>query len=629
MKINKKIFILLLSFFLLPFNYLNIFANQYGDINNDGCITAYDASCVIQNVLKNFEFTPEQENAAKVTGNFNITFQDAAEILKKALDNSYVFPVETLTEVTTETSTETSTEATTEPPFEDKGYKIESVKSSRDSKVILLLNKPTVKPLEAKDFSIICADGGSSMTILGVSTKDNMLYEISTAQYKDNKYNLRVNFADGTYSEKDFEVKIDCPYISSVETIRKSDISATLSYVSDEPGSFYYFLEKNSAVKLSSEITAEEIIQCNNKSDMLVGPNEININGLEKGCSYTLHYVAKNPEGKTTIPDSINISSEIKIEEENDFKIVNVKSYDRYFDIQLNKPTKTVLTGSNFKITCPANGVLHTEEASKTDNINYRLYMNQYYIYKDNNTMTLEITLEDDSIITGKFYADYSAPVVQNKEISRTGENTAELIIKVNEAGKLYYIIKDEVGDSIVAKDPNEIFNSPDKKIVDINWGANNIPIENVTTGKYICFVTEDKNGNRLDYYESIQIPEYDPSLIPEKKLAIEKVTVFKDSYFGQVIKVQFNDSMSDKYISTGSDIQLSGPNITGRLSYSKYGGNLLKNEYAFIAETAPYKPVELISGEKYNLSINIEIYDPETYETLDYQQVFYTFIAE
>lgn len=629
MKINKKIFTLSLLLCLLSFNCLNIYANKYGDINNDGYITAYDAACVMGKVLGNIEFTPEQEKAAKVMGNPDITIQDAVEILRKSLDNSYIFPAEITTEATTETTTEATTEATTEPPFEGEDYRIESVKSNRNSKVMLVLNKPTKEPLGKDAFSIICTGGGSNMTIIGVSTNDNIHYEISTAQYKDNTYNIRVTFPDETYLEKDFEVKIDCPYISSVETIRKSDTSATISYTSDEPGSFYYFAEKNSGVKLSSEITAEEIIQHNNKSDMSIGFNEVNIDGLEKGNSYTLHYVAKNPEDKTTIPDSINISSEVKIEEENDFKIVNVKSYDRYFDIQLNKPTKTALNGSQFKITCPSNGVLHTENASTTDNINYRLYMNQYYFYKDNNTMTLEITLEDGSIITSKFYADYSAPVVQNKEISRTGENTAELIVKVNEAGKLYYIIKDEVGDSIASKDPNEVFNSPDKKIVDINWGANSIPIENVTTGKYVCLVTEDKYGNRLNYYESIQIPEYDPSLVPEKKLAIEKVTVFKDSYFGQVIKVQFNDDMSNKSISTGSGIQLSGPNITGRLSYSDYYGNLAKNEFGFTAKTSPSNHVELISGEQYNLAITVETYDPETYETLNYEQVFYTFTAE
>ena len=620
MKINKKIFTLLFIC-MLPFNCLNIYANKYGDIDNDGYITAYDAACVMGKVLGNIELTPEQEKAAKVMGNPDITIQDAVEILRKSLDNSYIFPAEA--------TTETTTEATTKPPFEDEDYRIESVKSSRDSKVMLVLNKATKEPLGIDAFSILCTGGGKDMTILKVSTNDNIHYELSTAQYKDNTYNIRVTFPDGTYSEKDFEVKIDCPDISSVETTRKSDTSATVSYASDEPGSFYYFVEKNSDVKLSAEITAEEIIQHNNKSDMAIGFNEVNIDGLEKGSSYTLHYVAKSLEDKTTIPDSINISSEVKIEEENAFKIVNVKSYDRYFDIQLNKPTKTALDGSKFKITCPANGVLHTENASTTDNINYRLYMNQYYFYKDKNTMTLEITLEDNSIITSKFYADYSAPVVLNKEISRTGENTADFIVKVDEPGKLYYAIKDEVGDSIESKDPNEIFNSPDKKIVDINWGVNSIPVENVTTGKYICFVTEDKYGNRLDYYESEQIPEYDPSLVPEKKLAIEKVSVFKDSYFGKVIKVQFNDDMSNKYISTGSDIQLSGPNITGRLSYSSYNGSLAANEYAFIAETAPYKPVELISGEQYSLAITVETFDPETYETLNYQQVFYTFTAE
>lgn len=597
MKINKKIFILTLSFCLLPFSSLNIYANKYGDINNDGHITAYDAACVLEHVLKNFEFTDEQEKAAKVTGGAEVTIEDASEILQKSLNSSHVFPVEK-----------------NELPVE--GYKIESVKSKGSTKVMLVLNKATDEPLGKDAFSIICTGGGKDMTIMSVSTQDKIHYEISTAAYNDNVYNIEVTLPDGTRIDKDFEVKIDCPYISDVETTRKSDTSASLTYASDSPGTFYYLIEKNSEIKLLSEITAEQIIQNNKKFEMSVGLNNINVDNLEKGYSYTLYYVAQDPEGKTTVPDSVNISSEVKAEEEGDIKIVSVRAYDRYFDIRLSGPTKTALNGSDFTITCPANGVLHTDRAETSDNTNYKLYMQSNYFYKDKNNMTLEITLDDGSKITSKFYADYSAPVIQSKEITRTGDNTADILVKVDEAGKLYYIIKDTVdSDSVAGKDSKEIFDSPDKKSVDINWGTNKIEIENVETGKYICIATEDQYGNRLEYYEYLKIPEYDPSLVPEKELKIEKVTIFKDSYWGQrVIKVQFNESVAERLIES-KDIQLTGPNITGRLMYSTYYDSLLENEYAFIAESRPN--FEFASGETYSLVI-----------TVDYKPVFCTFTA-
>lgn len=601
MKINKKIFVLPLSFCLLSFNSLSIYANKYGDINNDGIITAYDAACVMKNVLNGTEFTDEQKEAANVTGNSQITINDAAEILAKALDDSHIFPVEK------------------EKPVEE--FKIESLKSNRNTKVILVLNKATDVALDEKAFSIICTGGGSDMTILGVSTQDNIHYEISTAAYKDNKYNLRVTFPDGTYLEQDFEVRIDCPYISSVQTTRNSDTSAILEYVSDSPGSFYYLLEKNNNLRLTSEITADDIINNNKKSDMSEGPNKINIDNLEKGASYTLYYVAKDPEDKTTLTDSTEISSEVKPEEESDIKIVNVKSYEKYFDIQLNKSTNTALSGSNFKITCPSNGVLHTAGAETTDNINYRLHMDPYYFYKSNNTMTLEITLDDGSVISGKFYADYMAPMIERKEIARTGENSADITVKVNEAGKLYYIIKDDVdADSTAGKDSKEIFDSADKKSFDIAWGMNKLEIENenIATGKYICFATEDKNGNRSNNYEYIQIPEYDSTQVPEDKLSIENVTIFTDEYWGRrVIKVQFNKSIAEArdFISSSSDIQLTGPNITGRLMYSLYYDDLLDNELAFIAESRPN--FEFASGETYNLVV-----------TINYEPVFFNFTA-
>ena len=178
-------------------------------------------------------------------------------------------------------------------------------------------------------------------------------------------------------------------------------------------------------------------------------------------------------------------------------------------------------------------------------------------------------------------------------------------------------IIKDDVAsDSISGKDSKEIFDNPNKKSVDINWGSNKIKIEdeNISTGKYICFATEDGKGNRLDYYEYEKIQEYDPSLIPEKELAIENVTIFNDDYFGRIIKVKFNESVVDKIIES-KYIELTGPNITGRLQYSTYYDNLNDDEFAFMASSMPN--FKFASGETYNLVI-----------TVDYKKVFFNFIA-
>jgi hypothetical protein len=74
-------------------NHLGIFSDfLYGDINNNGRITAYDASLAIQHVVGLINLSPKQQKAADVTGDGTITALDAALILQYAVGLITQFP---------------------------------------------------------------------------------------------------------------------------------------------------------------------------------------------------------------------------------------------------------------------------------------------------------------------------------------------------------------------------------------------------------------------------------------------------------------------------------------------------------------------------------------------------------
>ncbi|MCI8805401.1 MAG: hypothetical protein HFE59_05805 [Clostridiales bacterium] len=88
--------------------------NVLGDVSTDGQITAEDAALVLEWVLGRVELSDEQINLARVTGTKNVEVKDAAAILAKVLDNSFVFiPYTGDDEDTTERKTESLTETTT------------------------------------------------------------------------------------------------------------------------------------------------------------------------------------------------------------------------------------------------------------------------------------------------------------------------------------------------------------------------------------------------------------------------------------------------------------------------------------------------------------------------------------
>lgn len=98
---------------------------MYGDADNSGQLTAYDAAIIIQKVLKNTftmpieDFTSNYFKYVDVNNDGYLTAADAAEVCQKVLKNNYVMPVEKQSEATTiEPTTDTTVESTTDTTIE-------------------------------------------------------------------------------------------------------------------------------------------------------------------------------------------------------------------------------------------------------------------------------------------------------------------------------------------------------------------------------------------------------------------------------------------------------------------------------------------------------------------------------
>ncbi|MFC1631144.1 choice-of-anchor Q domain-containing protein [Candidatus Omnitrophota bacterium] len=66
----------------------------YGDVSENGSISAYDASLAAQYAVGSISLTADQITAADVTGNGDVSATDASWVARKAVDSNVEFPVE-------------------------------------------------------------------------------------------------------------------------------------------------------------------------------------------------------------------------------------------------------------------------------------------------------------------------------------------------------------------------------------------------------------------------------------------------------------------------------------------------------------------------------------------------------
>ena len=444
---------------------------------------------------------------------------------------------------------------------QESGLEIVSVESVENGKVRLKLNK-SYPQLTQDMLSIICTTGGSDMTILKLVPSDNyQTFDIMTSYYDDNGYDLAIIFPDKSLISKAFVSKYDCPTLSSFSVSRTSETEATVTYISDEPGHFYYLVKEEvpalattrAAHEVPNELDgiAEADMKANGtKVEMKSKANELKITGLTKDSAYTVYYMAESQDNKTTLIKKVTIDSQVVAGDTSDISIESVEGYYKYvsffgenyrYEITLSEPTKEALTLENFKISCPADGNMSLGRVVTTDNQHYTIYMKVGSIPKGNNMFTVTISFPNGGEAKKTFYADFDAPTIitTSSSVERTGEKELKVTLKSDEEGSIYWTIlqvSDEFDpDSIAAKDPQVIMNAnPTEQTLVSGTGTFTLDLDSVpAANSYLCFVTKDTKGNQSDTFYYLEIPEYtgsedEGSAEEQKTFEISSVKVSK-----------------------------------------------------------------------------------------------------
>lgn len=492
-----------------------------GNVTIEGKVYTFDESG------KNIDVNPPSVNKTFVKDESGVIKEQDKSASSNKDENSIVKEDNSSKDTSSEKDNNSSTShKNSSSSSNNANITIDKIETVKNGVIKVYLNKATTTALTKDDFYITCKID-NDMTIISVENSTgenkNKVYTLNTSYYRDNTYTLHVKLPSGKTIEKDFESREDCPIITQQSIKRTSNESAEFYYVSDAEGTLHYILQEDSKVRslnLSNSIpTEEEIISSGNKEKMKVNENTIKIDGLEENKSYKIYYVAEDVDGKATTVKSENIDFYIPSDNvTSDYSIENAKAYN-YIDkndifeskywitFELNKATENPITIDDISLSCPQ-GPASVGKIETIDNKTYNLYFKEGTIPFSNNTYSLKVNINGNTIEKG-VYIDLDAPLINIENISRTTSSAVEIELKAGESGKIYYSILDNVEQDTSAKDPTDIYDHGYQK--EISYGTNYITIEDdsIETGKYIGIASEDENGNRMQYFIYKQIPEY------------------------------------------------------------------------------------------------------------------------
>ncbi len=510
-----------------------------------------------------------------------------------------------------------------------QSYSIERVEPS-NMRVKVTLNRATSRPLQKSAFAILCNGSGKDMTILDVSTQDNRVYDLRTASYNDNTYFLSIQLPDGSTINKTFTTSLLGPEINSVEATRVDGATAQFSFASDTAGTLYYLAQKKANARAraafwtgSEEPTAAQIKQQGERISMQRGANEATIGQLESGVGYVVYFVAEDTEGNTTPLKYVDIPAASSDDTTGSYTIENIRAFSdlsemgpgkvhNWFEVQLNKPTASPLSVSNFTVTCPAQSDSTVGRVTTEDNQTYMVYIKENTILKDKNTFTITVSFADGTTASGKVYLDFTEPELTGYTVKRTGATTAEVQFRSNKPGTLYWKVLDgnEVPwDTVAPKDPNQIINGGETFALKATGNLLTIEVPEAGSEKlFFCCVPEDETGNRTNYYYYWEIPTEitgsdpspspDPDPAPGEDFEIVSIVPKLGSNGKYTLTVTFGKALS--VIPYGDDVSVSGNGFNLNGSY-----DLAVNSTYDLTVIDIVLKAELDPGE-YNLTIDM-----------------------
>ena len=466
-------------------------------------------------------------------------------------------------------------------------------------KVMIILNQPTTTAITKDAISILCNSGGSDMTILNVTTKDNQVYEITTAYYKDAVYEIYMNLPNGATIRKTFEVRANAPLITATEMERINEGTAEFFFQSDAQGSFYYLLKEKPAenvvydqasnkmyralmtratneiygaattIDISNQLnaitttsgipTAAQIKSDGVRTDLKFQANTVRIQNLKPDTAYEFYCLAVDEDGRESVvqgPISI-AANPAKDTQLSEIQIIEASATDRYFEITLDQVPKETLTLEHFSISCPATSLLHLGKVEKLSDTKYRVYMKENYFFVDKNNYTIIITYNDRTVSKHKFYVDLSWPEFSLSTITRKSATSATFDFRVNEDGYMWYVISD-VDDIYNTKlTVDEVIRNGKK--ISFKAGSNMFDLEGVTeNSKSLYFVSEDMLGNRPEYVDALKIssaPTIEPEQPDENTVMIANIQAVEGETFAgfpcTVVEITFSDNFNQFSVST------------------------------------------------------------------------------
>ncbi len=432
------------------------------------------------------------------------------------------------------------------------------------AKVTVELNHPV--KLETSNFYISCPRG-QDMTILNSITPDgpdqNRIYHLSTSYYKDNTYVLSITLPSGKVLEKSFVTNLDVPEIKNAQAARIDGSTAKFSFVSDTFGSIYYMVvpegqnsRARSVIGSNAPATPEEIKEKGVTADIHANANELTISGLQSGTAYTLYYAVSRKDGRNPImgrPLPISTEPEQTVPDSSEIKIEEAKplSDDRIF-IKFNKPTPVKLDISAFYVKCPAQAALKLGKAETSDLQSYVLYMETGWHFLSGNHYDVKVTFPDNTIATGRFYADLEWPTITLFDIYRLSDTRIQVTFTSNESGVLHYG---------TAASYDDFISIPTSQIRQtgiehpLYAGKNDFVIDIPAGHSHFYMVAEDTLGNYADYKEWKQIPTTITQPVEKPDFnEITDITVTWGTEWGtgrpaQKLLVQFKEPYDEKYV--------------------------------------------------------------------------------
>lgn len=300
--------------------------------------------------------------------------------------------------------------------------------------------------LDLSNFHISCPTG-KDMTILSADTvtgaDQNRIYNLLTAYYDSNTYELHITLPDGKEISKTFQAGFSLPTLTDFSAERKSDTDAEVTFVSDSAGRLYYMAAPTAkaAIGVSPPQSALEIQQNGEFMPIASGKYTVKISGLTENVPYTVYMAVADTDGENLsdiLPTQKVPANPAKDPEPGELQIVSIETINtNSFRIVFSKPTAQPLELSAINATCPS-GPLTLGKIETTDKQVYDVFLKENYHYYPKNTYRVTITLPDSTVLTGSFYAE-TYPQIGLIEGKRSSDGTVVMTFSSDKPGTIYY----------------------------------------------------------------------------------------------------------------------------------------------------------------------------------------------